>query len=97
MSPHPGYGQRAGGVAEGKVFHLFDIDDVVEIDEVSSLPLVLSTGSSGSCRMGGRGLVGKQATAGVYINSETEQHHHQKLSVLILNYFIKLFVNSCIL
>lgn len=50
--------QRAGGVSESKASHLFDIDVVVEVDQVSSLLLPLSLSPRGGQRQGLHGAVG---------------------------------------
>lgn len=62
--------QRAGGVSQSEVSHLFDVNVVVEVDQISSLRLTHSGGGGGLVGGVGRGgggtwrLGGGQRAAG---------------------------------
>lgn len=65
---HPCF-RRAGGVAQGKLFDLFDVDMVVETNEVPSLLLLLlwhCAGCAGGCRGSTAGLGNRQCATGAH-------------------------------
>lgn len=68
-SPYPCF-RRAGGVAQGKLFDLFDVDVVVETNEVPSLLLLLllwqCAGRAGGCRGSTAGLRNRQCATGAH-------------------------------